>query len=80
MNCYKMNHWYSNEWCHDEHGRTQEQLQEIAGKIRRGCEAKEITDYGTYVCTIYENENLGLRYWVKDFFGIVSEIDEARQY
>lgn len=76
----KMNHWYSNEFCHDSHGRTQEELQNIAGMIRKGCKVSEITDFGDYVCTIYVNENLGLRYWVKDSFGTISEIDEARSY
>jgi len=78
-----MNHWYSDEWCTDKHARTQEQLQEIAGKIRANCKIEERDGhegdvFGTYVCTIYINENLGLRYWVKDEFGHITEIDEAR--
>lgn len=80
MNAIRMDHWYSNEWCRDEHGRTQEQLQEIAGKIRRNCKVENIVDNGHSICTIYVNDNLGIRYWVKDSFGTISEIDEARQY
>lgn len=76
----KLNHWYSDEWCNDEHARTQDELQEIAWKIRNGCKTKEIYDFGDYVCTIYENDNLGLKYWIKDTFGHISEIDEARKY
>lgn len=76
----RMNHYYSNEWCHDEHARTQEQLQEIAGKIRKSCKVTEIVDNGFDICTIYENENLGLKFWVKDNFGWISEIDEGREY
>lgn len=76
----RLNHYYSDEWCKDEHARTQEQLQEIARKIRIGCKVTKIVDCGGYVCTIYENENLGIRYWIKDTFGHISEIDEARQY
>ena len=75
----KMNYWYSDEWCKDEHARSQEELQNIANKIRRGCKVKEIANYESYVCTIYENKNLGLRYWIKDEFGHISEIDEARE-
>lgn len=74
-----MNHWYSDEWCKDNHARNQEQLQEIASKIRIGCKVNEIKDCGYYVCTIYKNESLGLKYWVKDTFGHISEIDEARE-
>lgn len=77
----KMNHWYSNEFCTDSHARTQEQLQEIAKRIRANCKVVEIakcSDDG--VCTKYENESLGIRYWVKDEFGHISEIDEARSY
>lgn len=76
-------HFYSDEWCRDEKARTQEQLQKIAAQIRRGCKVEERDShdgdmFGTYTCTIYINENLGLRYWVKDEFGWITEIDEAR--
>ena len=78
-----MRHFYSNEWCRDDKARTQEELQAIAQKIRRGCKVEERDnfnggEFGTYTCTIYINENLGLRYWVKDEFGWITEIDEAR--
>lgn len=79
-----MRHFYSDEWCKDEKARTQEQLQEIARRIRESCDVSEITyfgegsSFGSYTCTIYKNENLGLRYWVKDDFGHISEIDEER--
>ena len=76
----RMNHYYSNEWCYSEYARTQEQLQEIAGKIRKSCKVTEIVDNGFDICTIYENENLGLKFWVKDNFGHIDEIDEAREY
>lgn len=78
-----LRHFYSDEWCTDKNARTQEQLQAIAKKIREGCKVEErsIFDGGTFgdhCCTIYVNESLGLRYWVKDDFGKISEIDEAR--
>lgn len=75
-----MRHFYSDEWCRDEKARTQEQLQEIASKIREGCDVTEICYVDGYVCTIYENKSLGLRYWVKDEFGHISEIDEERKH
>lgn len=78
-----MNHWYSNEWCHDEHECSQDELQAIAKMIRQGCKVKKIERgmcaYTPFVCTIYENKNLGLTYWVKDSFGTISEIDEERE-
>ena len=73
-----MNHFYSNEWCRDHHARTQEELQQIARQIRTNCTCKETKNMGDYNCTIYINENLGLRYWIKDSFGHISEIDEER--
>lgn len=76
----KVRHFYSDEFCRDENARTQEELQEIAKRIRNGCKVKEICEYERYCCTKYENENLGLRYWVKDEFGHITEIDEARSY
>lgn len=75
----KLNHFYSNEFCKDEHARTQEELQAIAKAIRENCKCSECNDYGDYVCTIYFNENLGIKYWIKDTFGHISEIDEARE-
>ena len=76
----RMNHFYSNEWCKGEHARTQEELQNIAKQIRQNCKAEKIDDNTWGVCTIYTNESLGLKYWVKDQFGHISEIDEARYY
>ena len=76
----KLSHWYSDEFCHDDNATSQEQLQEIARLIREGCKCVEIKGKGGNVVTIYENENLGLKYWVKDTFGHITEIDEARKY
>ena len=76
----KMTHYYSDEWCTDNHKRSQDELQKIAAQIRKGCKVDEICEMGSYFCTIYQNENLGLRYWVKDTFGWISEIDEERAY
>lgn len=75
-----MRHFYSDEWCRDEKARTQEQLQEIVRKIRESCDVYTIDYFEDYTCTIYRNENLGLRYWVKDEFGHISEIDEERKH
>lgn len=76
----RMNHYYSNEWCNDSRARSQEELQNIAKQIRQNCKVEEIEDNTWGVCTIYTNEALGLKYWVKDQFGHISEIDEARYY
>ncbi len=76
----RMEHFYSDEWCRDERARTQDELQSIAKQIREHCETKEIKVMETYTCTIYTNEALGLKYWIKDKFGHISEIDEARYY
>lgn len=75
-----MRHFYSDEWCRDEKARNQEQLQEIVRKIRESCDVYTIDYFEDYTCTIYRNENLGLRYWVKDEFGHISEIDEERKH
>lgn len=81
----RANHWYSDEFCSDSHARNQEQLQNIAKRIRENCKVTECSpvmcqnDDG-YVCTIYENKNLGLKYWIKDEFGHITEIDEMRWY
>lgn len=75
---FTMRHFYSDEFCKDQNARNQEELQEIAKSIREGCKVKEYHNYERYYCTIYENENLGLKYWVKDVFGHITEIDEAR--
>lgn len=80
-----MNHWYSDEWCKDNHARTQEQLQNIAKQIRSNCQMYECKPVSSsnddiIVCTIYYNENLGLKYWVKDRLGRITEIDEARYF
>lgn len=76
----KMNHYYSNDWCKDERARTQEELQNIASLIRKTCKTQDIQISDDYVCTTYTNEALGIRYWIKDTFGTISEIDEARNY
>ena len=80
----RMNHYYSNEWCMDNRARTQEELQAIAREIRENCKVQNVSpvlgqDDESYICTIYANENLGIRFWVKDRFGHISEIDEARE-
>lgn len=79
----KLRHFYSDTFCTDDRARNQEQLQEIADKIRKNCKVKEI-QYSCvierYTCTIYENEAVGVKYWVKDEFGFITEIDEARSY
>ena len=80
MAAMRLNHYYSDEWCKNDHARNQEQLQEIAGKIRINCKVINIVDNGNSICTIYENANLGLKFWVKDEFGHISEIDEGRYY
>lgn len=85
MTAVRMNHYYSDEWCRDNHARTQEELQSIAGQIRKHCKVQSISMVAgqhndANICTIYVNENLGLRYWVKDEFGHISEIDEERSY
>lgn len=82
----RMQHFYSNEWYKDSkelpsnHACTQEELQTIAKQIRENCKVKEIVGNGSDTCTIYVNENLGIRYWVKDSFGHISEIDEGRSF
>lgn len=76
----KVKHYYSDEWCTNDSARTQEELQNIAKQIRANCTVKEISDMGDYFCTIYENENLGLKYWIHDSFGHISEITEGRLY
>lgn len=85
MACIVMNHWYSDEWCTDGRARSQEQLQEIAAQIRKHCKVEQIAPVlgqsdTANICTIYVNEGLGIKYWVKDTFGHISEIDEARSY
>ena len=76
----KLRHFYSDTFCTDDRARNQEQLQEIADKIRKGCKVKEIHNSERYTCTIYENEAVGVKYWVKDEFGFITEIDEVRSY
>lgn len=78
----RMNHWYSDEWCRDEKATTQDKLQNIAKAIRANSKVAEIANAGENgrTCTIYENEALGLKYWVHDTFGHISTIDEARTF
>ena len=77
----KMTHYYSDEWCADDRKRSQEELQIIAQNIRRGCSVDEIhTHDDGEACTIYINAALGIKYWIKDRCGWISEIDEARYY
>ena len=77
----KVQHYNSDDWCKDKHARTQEQLVEIAGKIRKTCRVEDICDPGDYgTCTVYVNEALGIRYWVRDDFGHIEEIVEGRYY
>lgn len=76
----KMTHYYSNEFCSDKRARTQEQLLDIVAKIRKGCKIEQICEGSDYVCTIYTNKAIGLRYWVQDTFGHINSIDEAREY
>lgn len=52
----------------------------MAGKIRKSCKVTQICDNGSSIVTIYENENLGLKYWIHDSFGNISEIIEGRSY
>ena len=78
--------WRSDEWCVVDPCRknikatSQEKLQEIASKISRNCKVADIKDNGHNICTIYENNSLNIRYWVKDSFGHISEIIEARYF
>ena len=80
-----MKHYYSDKWCNTSEARTQEQLQQIAKQIREVCTVVQIHDqpkmYGDgKACTEYQNENLGIRYWIHDNFGHISDITEARSY
>lgn len=80
-----MKHYYSDKWCNTSEARTQEQLQQIAKQIRENCTVVQIHDqskmYGDgKACTEYQNENLGIRYWIHDNFGHISDITEARSY
>lgn len=80
-NCLRMKHYESDEWSrNEEKATTQERLQEIAAQIRKGCKVTKINDMGNYYCTEFENENLGIRYWIHDSFGTISEIIEGRYY
>ena len=76
----KIREWRSNEWCTDEKATTQEDLQNMARQVRENCKVTEIECNGNSTCTIYENKNLGIKYWIKDNFGHISEIIEARSY
>lgn len=73
------NHYLNNEFCNNKYARTQEELQNIVKQIRTICKTETIDFNTDYVCTVYTNESLGLRYWVIDKFGIISSIDEERQ-
>ncbi len=75
----KIREWQSDEWSMGKNAATQEKLQEIAGMISKNCTVKEMTDIGNdEICTIYENDALNIRYYVKDTFGHISEIIESR--
>ena len=78
----QLRHFYSNEWCKDQNATDQETLQKIAAQIRANCKVDEICEPDSLgsICTVYRNEALGLKYWVKDTFGHISEIDEARYF
>lgn len=80
LTCCRITEWQSDEWCKTNHAATQEKLQEIAGMISKNCKVKEIVDNGYGICTIYENDALNIRYWVKDRFGHISEIIEGRYH
>ena len=84
-----MKHYYSNEFFKNDElhtgtiEMTQEQLQAAAKAIRENCKVKEMQSRPAtdgFACTVYENENLGVTYWIKDSFGHISEIDEARKW
>lgn len=81
MASVKMRSYRNNSWCSDHRACSEEELQEMAGKIRENCTVKEI-DNESYLhcCTILENKNLGLKYWIHDDLGHISEIIEARSY
>lgn len=78
LTCCRIREWQSDEWCTNKNATTQEKLQEITGKISKNCKATEIVDNGDEICTIYENDALNIRYYVKDSFGHISEIIESR--
>lgn len=82
LGCFQiLNHWYSNEWCRDEYARSQEELQNIAKQIKANCELKEShysKNFKDETVCVYHNENLDIKYIVKDIFGHISEIDEIR--
>ena len=37
------NHWYNEEWCKDNHGTSQEEMQKIVGFIRKTCKVTEMS-------------------------------------
>ena len=81
MAAIKLRHYYNNDWSKDANACSQEELQEMAAEIRKHCEVKEINNE-SYIncCTIYENKNLGVKYFIHDKLGNISEITEARSY
>ena len=79
----KITNWYSNEWCKDNHARSQEELQKMAKAIRTSCKCMKIVNHNNddgHACTVYVNENLGIRYWIHDDFGKIETITEERNY
>lgn len=80
-----MQHFYSSEFWKDSelhssiHAKNQNELLMIAKQIRDNCEIKEVSFGDGYTCTIYVNAVVGVTFWVKDRFGHITEIDEARE-
>lgn len=78
----RANHWYNEEWCKDSHGVSQEELQKIVSLIRKTCKVVERCEVNSFktgmICTIYENKNVGVKYWVHDIFGFIESIEELR--
>ena len=79
MSC-KVREMISNSYDSSDMARSQEELQAIAGKIRKGCRVAEIDMSDDHGCIIYKNENLGLTYWVHDECGTITSIRERREY
>lgn len=80
-----MQHYYSDEWWKDSelhssiHAKSQRELREIVKQIKENCKIKEVSVTDGYTCTIYVNDVVGAKFWVKDRFGHIEEIDEARE-
>lgn len=83
--CARIENYYDEKWCHDNHARSEQELKEIAKQIADNCKCVSIEpecghEFDGTMVLIYESEYIPVKYVIGEKFGYINRITEIRAY